>query len=250
MNQSKHGKAGLNCFRKHVISKIWIGSTGSTWSSSGIFPGFTTLRILDEIQKFMTESKCESEQSKGRIIFMSMYDDIDWGKRGNKPIPPGQQVRQRLDQQQFEGLPQDGDTIFLPRRIRFRHHHHNQAATGSQLGAGIRGEHHPGLNSFFLLQLCRDVIFACRKFDLLAIDGGVQTAHLPRTTFSCTVVAQSRCSLVCQSVQSHVDPMHLHGSSHEAHCLRFAQKHTSSRNVVHLAALDDTKHGYSFPTFS
>ena len=29
----------------------------------------------------------------------------------------------------------------------------------------------------------------------------------------------------CQSVQSHIDPMHLHGSSHEAHCLRFAPKH-------------------------
>ena len=42
------------------------------------FPGVTTLGILDEIQKFMTESKCKLEQSKGRIIFMSMYDDIDW----------------------------------------------------------------------------------------------------------------------------------------------------------------------------
>ena len=30
----------------------------------------------------------------------------------------------------------------------------------------------------------------------------------------------------CQSLQSHSDPMHQHGSSHEAHCLRFAQKHS------------------------
>ena len=42
------------------------------------FPGFTTLATLDEIQKMMTESKCEPEQFKGRIIFMSMYNDIDW----------------------------------------------------------------------------------------------------------------------------------------------------------------------------
>ena len=35
MNQSKHGKARLNGFWKHVISKIWIGLTGSRWSSSG-----------------------------------------------------------------------------------------------------------------------------------------------------------------------------------------------------------------------
>ena len=48
------------------------------------FPGFTTLGILDEIQKMMTESKCEPEQFKGRIIFMSMYNDTDWTKRGNR----------------------------------------------------------------------------------------------------------------------------------------------------------------------
>ena len=42
------------------------------------FPGFTTSGILDEIQKMMTKSKCEPEQFKGRIIFMSMYNDIDW----------------------------------------------------------------------------------------------------------------------------------------------------------------------------
>ena len=34
--------------------------------------------------KMMTESKCEREQFKRRIIFMSMYNDIVWGKRGNK----------------------------------------------------------------------------------------------------------------------------------------------------------------------
>ena len=44
-----------------------------------IVPGFTTLGILDEIQRTMTtELKCELEHLKGRIIFMSMYKDIDW----------------------------------------------------------------------------------------------------------------------------------------------------------------------------
>ena len=38
LNQSKHGKARLNGLWKHVISKIWIESTGSRWSSSGKFP--------------------------------------------------------------------------------------------------------------------------------------------------------------------------------------------------------------------
>ena len=34
-NQSKHGKAGSNGSWKHVMSKIWIGSTQNKWSSSG-----------------------------------------------------------------------------------------------------------------------------------------------------------------------------------------------------------------------
>ena len=46
--------------------------------------GFTALGILEEIQKMMTESKCELEHFQGRIIFMSMYNDIDWRKRGNR----------------------------------------------------------------------------------------------------------------------------------------------------------------------
>ena len=44
------------------------------WKNS---PGFTPLGILVEIQKMMLESKSEPEQFKGRIIFMSMYNDID-----------------------------------------------------------------------------------------------------------------------------------------------------------------------------
>ena len=48
------------------------------------FSEFTTLGILAEIQKMMTELKCESEQFQGRIIFMSMYNDIMWRTPGNE----------------------------------------------------------------------------------------------------------------------------------------------------------------------
>ena len=48
-----------------------------------IFPGCTTLCILEEIQNFITELQCEPEQFKDRIIFMSMYNDIVRGERGN-----------------------------------------------------------------------------------------------------------------------------------------------------------------------
>ena len=32
-----------------------------------VFPGITTLGILDEVQKMMTKSKCEPEQFKGNV---------------------------------------------------------------------------------------------------------------------------------------------------------------------------------------
>ena len=47
-------------------------------------PGFTSLQILAEIQKRMNEMWCELEQFSGRIIFMSMYNDIVWWEKGNK----------------------------------------------------------------------------------------------------------------------------------------------------------------------
>ena len=45
---------------------------------------------------------------------------------------------------------QDGDSTPPPgRRIHLRQRTGNQAATGSQIEAGTRGKHHPGLNSHF-----------------------------------------------------------------------------------------------------
>ena len=43
-------------------------------------PGFTTSDLLTQIQEFMKEQKCDPEQFKGRIIFMSMFNDIVWGE--------------------------------------------------------------------------------------------------------------------------------------------------------------------------
>ena len=50
-----------------------------------IFPGFT-LGILDEIQNMMTEIKCEPKQLQGRIILMSMFNDIVWDAKGNDEL--------------------------------------------------------------------------------------------------------------------------------------------------------------------
>ena len=83
--QSEHGRTRLIGSCNHVNLEDSIESTGSRWSLSEIFStGFTTLGILAEIQKMMFDINCEPEQFQGRIIFMSMFYDIEWEKRGNR----------------------------------------------------------------------------------------------------------------------------------------------------------------------
>ena len=54
------------------------------WSSSGKYSQ-DSLRwaFSKRFKKSLTEVQCEPEQFKGRIIFMSMYNDIPCGERGN-----------------------------------------------------------------------------------------------------------------------------------------------------------------------
>ena len=42
-----------------------------------IFPGFTTLQLVDKVQQFMSKMS-KPEQFQGLIIFMSMFNDIIW----------------------------------------------------------------------------------------------------------------------------------------------------------------------------
>ena len=148
-------------------------------------------------------------------------------------------------------LAQHGDSILLPGRIHLRLHTGNKAAIGSEIEARIRGKHHPRLNSniFFFVQRCH---YACWKFNLLAIDGECRQTQLPRTTFSHAQLLHRRVSLSVRVYSHTLTSMHLHGSSHEAHCLHLAQNihnSSSSRNVVHHAE-PDTTHGHSLLTFS
>ena len=48
-----------------------------------IFPGFTTLQHVQEVQKFMNKMG-EPSQFQGRIICMSMFNDIIWGSKDNE----------------------------------------------------------------------------------------------------------------------------------------------------------------------
>ena len=47
------------------------------------FPGFTTLELVREVQKFMSKMG-EPEQFQGRINFMSMFIDITCGNNDNE----------------------------------------------------------------------------------------------------------------------------------------------------------------------
>ena len=58
------------------------------WRNNGVraedFPGFTTLQILRKKQNMMDEIQCDPEEFTGRIICVSMFNDIELGKERNK----------------------------------------------------------------------------------------------------------------------------------------------------------------------
>ena len=47
------------------------------------FPGVTSMGILNQIQQMIGEFKCEPENFTGRLIFMSMFNDIVRDTEGN-----------------------------------------------------------------------------------------------------------------------------------------------------------------------
>ena len=48
-----------------------------------IFPGFSALRLLNTIQKDLELKRTKPNEFSDRIIFMSMFNDVDVDKRGN-----------------------------------------------------------------------------------------------------------------------------------------------------------------------
>ena len=49
-----------------------------------IFPGFNTLQLSQEVQELLLRQNETPENFTGRIIFMSMFNDISWGSKDNK----------------------------------------------------------------------------------------------------------------------------------------------------------------------
>ena len=50
------------------------------------FAGFTAVGILNQIQQMMRELQCEPDNVTGRIIFMSMFNDIVWDAKVNDEL--------------------------------------------------------------------------------------------------------------------------------------------------------------------
>ena len=49
-----------------------------------LFPGFNTLQLSQEVQELLLRLDETPENFTGRIIFMSMINDISWGSKDNK----------------------------------------------------------------------------------------------------------------------------------------------------------------------
>ena len=115
-----------------------------------------------------------------------------------------------------------GHIMFPPQCIRLHlRHHDGNPATGGRRGTGTRGTLHHGVNSF--CQVPDERHFACRKFNLLAIDGreerGVISTPTAHTFFSCAFCQRacpsllSQLSFRLQSSRSRIDFTHMRGSS-------------------------------------
>ena len=53
----------------------------SQWN---IFPRFTTLQLCNKVPEFMSKMIVKPEEQKGRIVFMSLFNDISWESQDNE----------------------------------------------------------------------------------------------------------------------------------------------------------------------
>ena len=53
-------------------------------SAMNIFSGFTTLQLCDKVNDLLSDLGQTPETFTGRILFMSMFNDISCDRKGNK----------------------------------------------------------------------------------------------------------------------------------------------------------------------
>ena len=121
---------------------------------------------------------------------------------------------------------EDGDSTLPPRRIHLRH---SIVATKQRLEVNLELGFVANIIldwtvKFPFSSLFRDVISLAGNLISWQTTGGCRQTHQPRTTFSHTVVTQTCFYLFVRVYSRRLTSMHLHGSGHEAHCLRFAKR--------------------------
>ena len=84
-NATKLGKTELQEYEPRRTTAILKMSKGESpefeWN---IFPGFTTLQLCDKINDLLSSLGQSPEAFTGRILFMSMFNDISCDGKGNK----------------------------------------------------------------------------------------------------------------------------------------------------------------------
>ena len=83
--QTQHGKDKLMWFKSSPEYRALNTIDGEPmvfeWN---IFSGFTTLQLCCKVHEFLSKMSVEPEGFTGRIIFMSMFNDISWGSKDNE----------------------------------------------------------------------------------------------------------------------------------------------------------------------
>ena len=84
-NQILHGEDRLMWFRSSSEYKAFDTIDGEPMEFEwNIFQGFTTLQFWNKDQEFLSKMSEEPEEFTGRILFMSMFNDIPWGSQDNE----------------------------------------------------------------------------------------------------------------------------------------------------------------------
>ena len=84
-NPTKLGRKGLKGSQLIKATEIMTVSMESpTEFEWNIFPGFTTLQLCGKVNDLLSDLGETPETFTGRILFMSMFNDISCDRKGNK----------------------------------------------------------------------------------------------------------------------------------------------------------------------
>ena len=82
-NQIMHGNKDWSGSKVHRNTELWHNWWHPMEFEWNIFPGFTTLQLCHKVQELLSRWNETPEDFTGRIIFMSMFNDISWGSKEN-----------------------------------------------------------------------------------------------------------------------------------------------------------------------